>query len=450
MKRTLKPARRIRGNIRLPGDKSIGHRAALISILAKGPIRVTNFPRSTDCLTSLETAKRFGVKVDTEDDTLVLTPPASISIEPGSIIDCGNSGTTARLLAGIVAGSNVEVTLTGDESLKSRPMQRVIEPLTAMGAEFFAEDGHLPMRVRGRKLSASGGFEYHLPVASAQVKSAILLAGLASSCAVTIREDTITRDHTEVMLREIGDGVSVREIKPVMVSDPLDPRKRKMQMPETFKKEIKVSSKAQVTGGTIDIPGDISTGAYFLAAAAISGKSITIENLGLNPTRTAFLDYLKSVGCDVNIKNRTVISGEPRGRVTVTGGQLKPKKISGELTVGLIDEIPIVSVVAAFAEGATVIRDAGELRVKESDRLTAISKNLQRMGVKCGLLEDGLVIDGGKDLSGADFLSFGDHRIAMAFSIAALFLVGPSTIEDDSVVSASCAEFYNLLHAIVL
>lgn len=450
MKRTVKPARRIGGIIRVPGDKSIGHRAALFSILARGPIRVKNFPDGTDCLTSLEAAKRFGVKVQAEKDTLILTPPGSVSIEPDGIIDCGNSGTTARLLAGIVAGSNLEVTLTGDESLKSRPMKRIIEPLTAMGAEFFADDGRLPMRIRGKKLSASGGFEYRLPVASAQVKSALLLAGLASSCPVTVREETITRDHTEIMLREIGEGISVHETRPVMVPDPVDPRKHRMEMPETFKKEIKISSKAQIAGGTVDIPGDISTAAFFLAAAAISGKAITVENLGLNPTRTAFLDYLKSVGCKVDIKDKTVVSGEPRARVSVTGGPLKFRKISGKTATGLIDEIPIVAVVAAFAEGTTVIRDAGELRVKESDRLVAISENLQRMGVKCGLLEDGLVIEGGKDFSGADFRSFGDHRIAMAFSIAALFLVGPSSIDDDSVVDVSCPEFYNLLQIIRL
>jgi 3-phosphoshikimate 1-carboxyvinyltransferase len=447
MKRTITPVRKVGGTIRIPGDKSIGHRAALFSIFAKGPIIVKNFPNGADCLTSLEAAKRLGVKVRTEVDSLVLTPPVTVSIEPDSIIDCGNSATTARLLAGIIAGSNLETTLTGDESLRSRPMKRIIDPLTAMGAEFFTEDGHLPMKIRGKKLLP---YEYDLPVASAQVKTAVLLAGLASSCAVTVREKTITRDHTEIMLREIGGGVTVRKVKPVRSPDPVDPRKTKLEMPEAFKKEIKISPEAQITGGTIDIPGDISTGAFFLAAAAISRRTLTVVNLGLNPTRTAFLDHLKIVGCKVDIRDRTVISGEPRGRVTVTGGLLKPRKISGETTVRLIDEIPIISVMAAFADGTTVIRGAGELRFKESDRLAAVSENLQRMGVKCGLLEDGLAIEGGKELSGADFQSFGDHRIAMAFSIAALFLVGPSTIDADADVNVSCPTFYNLLDAISL
>jgi len=451
MKRTIEPVRRmIGGTIRVPGDKSIAHRAALLSILSKGKITIRNFPNNADCLASLEAAKQFGVEARTEDDTLILIPPASISVQPDSIIDCKNSGTTARLLAGIIAGSCMEATLTGDESLRLRPMKRVIDPLTVMGAEIFAENGRLPMRIRGKELSVSSEFEYDLPVASAQVKSALLLAGLASSRAVTVREKTITRDHTEIMLAEIGNGVTVCEVKPVRTPDPIDPRKSKVKMPEPFKKEIRISSEAQVTGGAIDIPGDISTAAFFLAAAAISRRTITVENLGLNPTRTAFLDYLKSTGCKLEITDKTVVSGEPRGKVSVTGASLKPRKISGELTVGLIDEIPIISIMAAFTDGTTIIRDAGELRFKESDRLIAIRENLQRMGVKCGILEDGLVIEGGKELSGADFQSYGDHRIAMAFSIAALFLVGPSTIDDVSVVNISCPDFYKLMDKIIL
>jgi len=301
------------------------------------------------------------------------------------------------------------------------------------------------MRIRGNKLLP---FEYRMPVASAQVKSSLLLAGLASGCSVTIREDTITRDHTELMIEELGGEINVRLIKAVLVDDPNDPRKRIMQMQEPFKKEIVLSSKTKISGGEIDIPGDISTAAFFMAAAAISGKSITINNLGLNKTRTAFFDYLKAIGSEINIENRQTVSGESRGDVTVTGGLLKPRKISGETTVGLIDEIPIVSVIAAFTPGTTIIRDAAELKIKESDRLTATAENLKRMGIKCGLLEDGLAIEGGRDLSGADFVSYGDHRIAMAFSIASLFLVGPSTIDDETCVDISCPEFYDLLDKI--
>jgi 3-phosphoshikimate 1-carboxyvinyltransferase len=350
------------------------------------------------------------------------------------------------LLTGILAGSRAEVTLTGDESLSRRPMKRIIQPLSSMGAEIFAEEDHLPMRICGRPLSP---LEYRLPVASAQVKSALLLAGLASSSRVVVREDAVTRDHTEIMLRELGEGLSVRDIKAVAVPDPDDPRKRRMERPEPFKREITLERGSVFNGGLIDIPGDISTAVFFWGAAAISGRSLTVENVGLNPTRSAMLDHLKAVGCSVQTENRTVISGEPRGDVTVTGAPLKPRKISGDTTVGLIDEIPMVGVMAAFASGTTIVRDAAELRVKESDRLVAVSENLKKMGIKCGLLEDGLAIEGGKELNGTDFDSFGDHRIAMAFSIAALFLYGSSSIDDDEVVAISCPEFYELLDQIV-
>lgn len=441
----LNPVKKIGGTITVPGDKSIAHRAALFSILSRDKIVIKNFPENVDCKTSLAVAKAIGVKVDKNRNELILTPPEKLNIDESTIIDCGNSGTTARLLSGIIAGSNLKTTIAGDKSLSERPMKRIVEPLTAMGAEFFAEDNHLPMKIIGKKLLP---FEYHLPVASAQVKSALLLAGLASSCSVTVRENSITRDHTEIMLNEIGNGITLRKIKAALVPDPVDPRKKIMKMTEPFKNEVCLSAQAVINGGLIDIPGDISTAAFFMAAAAITKKSLTINNLGLNPTRTAFIDYLKSIGCTVEIQNKTKLSGELRGDVTVTGNKLKSRKISGDTTVGLIDEIPIVAVMAAFTEGTTVIRDAAELRVKESDRLRAITENLQAMGINCGLLEDGLVIEGGKELNGSDFKSFGDHRIAMAFSIAALFLTGPSTIDDASVVSISCPDFYKIIDKI--
>ncbi len=445
MLRTLKPVRRLGGTISMPGDKSIAHRVALMSIISHGPLRVKNFPGNLDCLTSLKAAQAFGVQVSKDGEEMVLTPPEELTFEPEMTVDCGNSGTTARLLAGIISGKDCEVTLAGDESLSRRPMKRIIAPLSEMGAEVFADEDHLPMRIRGRKLMP---FEYRMPVASAQVKSSLLLAGMASSCSVTVREETITRDHTERMVVELGEGLTVTDIKPITVPDPDDPRKKRREMPEDYKREIRITGQAKINGGAVDIPGDISTASFFLAAAAISGRTIAVSNVGLNPTRTGFLDYLRSVGAKVEISDREVISGEPRGTVTVTGDRLKAKKISGSQTVALIDEIPIVAVMAAFANGTTVIRNAGELKVKESDRLQATAENLKLMGIKCGLLADGLVIDGGAQLPGTDFKSFGDHRIAMAFSIASLFLVGPSTIDDDSVVGISCPDFYEILDRI--
>ncbi len=445
MKRELTPRRNIGGTIKVAGDKSIGHRAALFSILSQGSLTVCNFPDSADCKTSLAAAESLGVRVEKSGEQLVLTPPDKLEPSPDTIIDCGNSGTTARLLSGILAGSDVEVTLSGDESLQSRPMKRIIDPLTEMGAEFFSEEGRLPMKIRGRRLLP---FDYRLPVASAQVKSAVLLAGLASGCSVTVCEDTITRDHTELMLDSIGEGVSVRKITPILVPDPTDPRKKRREMPENFKREIKLSGQARVNGGTVDIPGDISTASFMMAAAAIAKKCVTIENLGLNPTRTGIIEHLRQIGCTVEITDRRTVSGESRGTVAVTGSTLNARKISGEMTVSLIDEIPIVAVMAAFAEGTTVIRDASELRVKESDRLTAVAENLKALGCRCGLLDDGLAIEGGAELKGAELRCFGDHRIAMAFAIASMFVVGNSSLDDASVVAISCPEFFDLLDRI--
>lgn len=443
MKRDLKPARNIGGTISVPGDKSIAHRVALMSILSTGTIEVRGFPNNADCGASLRAAEAFGVSVEKTDDGLIRLQPVEVpSIESDTIVDCGNSGTTTRLLAGLVSGTDQSVILSGDESLSVRPMKRIVDPLTNMGAELFDTEGHLPMTVRGKKLLP---FEYHMPVASAQVKSALLLAGLASGCSVTIREDVITRDHTELMLSHLGAKLEAREIKAVIEPDPVDPRKKRRVMPESFRKEIVLGARSQLTGGAIDIPGDISTAAFFFALAALSGRSVTVTGVGLNPTRTAFLGYLKAIGCKVEIDNRLNLNGEVRGDVTVTGGVLKARKIAGEMTVGLIDEIPIVAVIAAFAEGETVIRDAAELRVKESDRLEAVAHNLRAMNVSCGVLEDGLIIEGKKEPSGADFVSFGDHRIAMAFAIAAQVAVGPSTIDNPEVVDVSCPQFFELL-----
>ncbi|MDZ4724322.1 MAG: 3-phosphoshikimate 1-carboxyvinyltransferase [candidate division Zixibacteria bacterium] len=442
MKLPLKPAKKIGGTLRVPGDKSIGHRSALLSIIARNPVTVVNFPDGADCQTSLSIARQLGVTVEKIDSKLLLTPPSTLSVEAETILDCGNSGTTARLLAGLLAGSKCSAILSGDESLSSRPMKRIVAPLTAMGAELFDTDGHLPLKVRGASLLP---FEYRLPVASAQVKSAILLAGLSSGCSVTLYEDFLTRDHTERMIAALGGEIEVEDTKAVMLEDPNDPRKKKMIHPHDYKRRIHLKPHSTIEAGTIDIPGDISTAAYFFALAAISGKAVTVEGVGLNPTRTEFLDYLKAIGCAVTIDKKSTVSGEHRGDVTVIGGELKGKKISGEMTVGLIDEIPIVAVIAACAEGTTIIRDAGELKVKESDRLAAIAENLRSMGVKVGLLEDGLAIEGSNELHGADINSYNDHRIVMAFSIAAMVAVGPSVIDDSSVVAISCPTFYDLL-----
>ena len=447
VKKDLKPVRKIHGTVRMPGDKSIAHRAALVSALASGPLTVRNFADGSDCTSSLDAARLLGVQVQqAEDGALILTPPSAINIPADSVIDCGNSGTTTRLLAGLLAGTNQRAVLSGDESLSRRPMKRIVEPLTAMGAEVVATDGHLPLMVQGKPLLP---FEYRLPVPSAQVKSALLLAGISAGCSVRVLEDVITRDHTELMLAHLGVAIEMREVNAVLQTDPEDPRRKRRIMPEPFRKETKLGSRTRPEGGLIDVPGDVSTAAFFFAATALTGGTVTVEQVGVNPTRTAFLEHLKAIGCEVSISDRTVISGEARGNVTVTGGELKGRKVSGETTVALIDEIPILAVLAAFSKGETIIRDASELRHKESDRLLAIDFNLRQMGVPCGLLEDGLIIEGRKDPSGGDFEVFGDHRIAMAFAIASLAAVGPSTLDDPAVVKISCPTVFDILTQLV-
>lgn len=445
MNKLLSPSKTIGGEIRVPGDKSIAQRGALLALLSRGPITLRNFPSAADCRTALAAVKQFGVVVTESEGSVTLTPPASIVVSDDTYVDCGNSGTTARLLAGIAAGSPWSIVLTGDSSLSRRPMKRIVDPLTAMGAELFDTEGHLPMTVRGKKLLP---FEYTLPVPSAQLKSSLLLAGLASNCSVTIREMTPSRNHTELMINHFGEGIAVTDIKAEMVEDPDDPRKRRMVKPAEYKREITLSAQAAIAGGELDIPGDFSTAAFFFALAALSDSTITVHQVGLNPTRTGFLEYLKSLGTKVEVLSKETVGGELRGSVRVTGNGIKPRRVAGETVVGMIDEIPLVAVLAAFADGTTVIRDAAELRVKESDRLEAVARNLTLMGVSCGLLEDGLAIEGKRELAGADFISYGDHRIAMAFSIAAMRLEGPSSIDDASVVGVSCPEFYELLETV--
>lgn len=441
----LSPTRKFTGTVALPGDKSIGHRAALLSLLSSGPIMASNFPDGEDCQSSVKAAEALGVSVTRDGSTVTFTPTSSFDPAATPTIDCGNSGTTARLLAGILAGRNRRAALVGDTSLSARPMKRILQPLAQMGAVIYDTQGRLPLTVEGGSLLP---LEYTLPVPSAQVKSSLMLAAIGAGCSAIIREPIVTRDHTELMAMHLGTGVSVRDVKPVAQPDPIDPRRRVMVMAEPFKREISVAAGSTITGGTVDIPGDISSAAFFMAGAAIGKSELVLKQVGINPTRTAILDHLKSIGVTVTMSDKLVVANEARATISIKGGPLKARKLSGQAVAAMIDEIPIVAVMAAFAEGTTVIRDAAELRVKETDRLAAIAHNLESMGAKCGLLEDGLAIEGSRSLQGADFKSFGDHRIAMAFSIAALFVEGPSTLDDPDCVRISFPTFFELLESV--
>jgi 3-phosphoshikimate 1-carboxyvinyltransferase len=444
----VKRARKLQGVLTPPGDKSISHRAALLSLLCSQPMTVVNFSDSDDCRRSLEAVQALGGVVEMDQNTHRLTPPQDGLRSPEAAIDCGNSGTTMRLLAGLLAGAGTRARLIGDESLSGRPMQRIVDPLHLMNADIASDgDGCAPLAIGPATLIP---IDYILPVASAQVKSALLLAGLASGCPATIREKTITRDHTERMIRHLGGQIAVEDVKPVVVVDPEDPRKKKKTSPTTeYKRTITLIPTGSLAGGTVEIPGDASTAAFFVAAALmIPGSHLIIKDVGVNPTRSGFRHLVKQMGADIVVKNRREVCGEPVGDIEVRYSRLKPRKISGEAISALIDELPIVAVLAATLEGTTIIRDAGELRHKESDRIKALVENLNAMGVKVGEFPDGLAIEGGGELNGAEIDCHRDHRIAMAFAVAGLAAHGKTIIKESDVVAFSCPQFFTLLDSL--
>lgn len=428
----IRPARRIVGRVSLPGDKSISHRAAIIAALAKGTSLISNFATGADCAATVACLKALGVVVSETDAGLAvhgvgrngLTPPATP-------LDCGNSGTTMRLLAGVLAGQNFTSTLIGDESLSGRPMKRVIEPLEAMGATVNSTDGQPPLTIAGS--GSLKGIEYELPIASAQVKSCILMGALNASGHTQVRETVNkSRDHTERMLQQFEAPVTIKasaEMYSTTVAGPVD-----------------------LQAHHVDVPGDISSAAYFIAAAALLGDSdLRVENVGLNQTRTGFLQTFISVGLDVRISNEREECKEPRGTIQVIGKRpsrsLETSR-SGPAMAQLIDELPLLAVLGSQTPGGIEIRDAEELRLKESDRISATVKNLRAMGATVREFDDGMLVSPGQ-LRGARIESCGDHRIAMAFTIAALIADGESELVDSTCVGVSFPDFFDLLESIV-
>ena len=410
----------LRGAVEVPGDKSISHRSLLFGALATGETRVTGLLEAEDVRSTRRAVEALGAEVTEEGREIVVRPPAALR-EPGDVIDCGNSGTSLRLLTGILAGVPGVSILTGDASLRRRPVRRVIDPLRRMGADLSARDGDRlpPVVARGRPLR---GARHALEVASAQVKSACLLAGLLADGETTVAEPERSRDHTERMLR--GMGVPVRVDGLEVTVAPARPR-----------------------GGRVDVPGDISSAAFFLcAAAALPGSQVTVRHLGVNPTRTGLLDALRAMGADVEIANERELAGEPRADVTVRAAELRGTELRGAIIPRLIDELPVVMVMATQARGRTVIRDAKELRVKESDRLAAMGETLARAGAKIELFEDGCAIDGPTPLRGVEVKTRLDHRIAMSMAIAQLFTDGDDVVLDDvGCVATSFPSFFALL-----
>jgi 3-phosphoshikimate 1-carboxyvinyltransferase len=426
----LKRVQRLDGRLRMPGDKSISHRAALIGALASGGSTISNFSTAVDCASTLSCLGQLGVQIKQSGNTVHIQ--GAELRKPQSTLDCGNSGSTIRILAGVLAGQDFSVELSGDSSLRSRPMSRVIEPLKLMGAEIDSNHGKPPLIVRGSKEVKP--IVYKLPVASAQVKSAILFAALGAHGRTQVKQTSLSRDHTERLFNSFGVTVTTDEDLTVTLDGP-----------------------AKLTGGDITIPGDISSAAYFVAAATLLPESeLKIDGVGLNHTRSEFLSVLSSWGADISTESVQRERNEPVGTIRVRGrSQLKPDRVSDrrleKLKIpSLIDELPLLAVVGTQVAGGIEIRDAGELRHKESDRLKATILNLRSMGADVEDYLDGLSVSGPTRLRGASIDSFGDHRIAMAFTIAALIADGTTEIAGADCVKISFPEFFHLLNSVIV
>lgn len=415
--------------ITVPGDKSISHRAIMLAALSNGVCKITNFLEGEDCLSTAEAFRQLGVTIERAPGaTMIVHGSQGKFTAPEKDIDCGNSGTTMRLMSGILAAQPFTSRLTGDESLSKRPMRRVIEPLTQMGAKIHGEGEKdtPPLVIQGGSLKP---ITYRSPVASAQVKSAVLLAGLFSKGKTTVVEPTISRDHTERMLEYFLVKLSRKET-----------RAQGSRRPKEH--EVSLEGLQTLESRDFNVPGDISSAAFWLvAAAAQPGSRLLIKNVGLNPTRTGIIAVLVRMGARIREVVEVVDHGEPCGVIDIKGNRLHGTIIEGAEVPNVIDEIPIIAVAGALAQGETIIRDARELRVKESDRLAVVANNLKAMGADVEEKEDGMIIRGGKKLKGARLQSHGDHRIAMAFSIAGLFATGETVIDNVACVQTSYPSF---------
>lgn len=439
----IRPANYLHGNIKLPGDKSISHRAALFSALATGNTRIQNFASSEDCRSTLNCLMDLGVEISRENSTVFIKGVGKKGFtKPFKELDCGNSGTTVRLISGILAGQNFDSTLFGDESLSMRPMKRVIEPLSRMNAKIEANENLLPMRIFGR--NPLKAITYKMPVASAQVKSCILLAGLNADGITKVQSPKTedrrpsSRNHTELMLEYLGANISEKFI----------------ETGDGFIHEVSIDGNSNLTAEDLNVPSDISSAAFFLiGAACLKGSEIVLQNVGLNPTRAAIIEVLQKFGASIEILDKREACGESVGDLRVIGNSgftphAESNIISGEIIANLIDEIPILAVFGTQLESGLEIRNAEELRVKESDRIKSTVENLRRMNADVEEFADGLRV-GKSNLEGAKIDSFGDHRIAMAFAVAALFANGETEIINPECAAVSFPEFFDVLAKIV-
>ncbi|MCI2254686.1 3-phosphoshikimate 1-carboxyvinyltransferase [Domibacillus sp. PGB-M46] len=413
------------GRIEVPGDKSISHRSIMFGALAEGKTTVRHFLKGEDCLSTIDCFRKLGVQIEETDEEIIVHGKGWEGLqEPSAILDTGNSGTTTRLMLGILAGRPFHSVMIGDESIGKRPMDRVTVPLASMGADIAGRDNgrFTPLSIRGRKLNTT---EYRLPVASAQVKSAVIFAALQADGESVIIEPEATRDHTEKMIEQFG-GQIRREGDRIIV-----------QGGQTFQ------------GTDVYVPGDISSAAFFMVAAAITPNSeVVLENTGLNETRTGIIDVMKQMGADITIE-KTTETGEEMGTITVKTSQLKGIEIGGSIIPRLIDEIPIIALLATQAEGETVIRDAEELKVKETNRIDTVVNELKKLGADIEATDDGMIIRGKSSLHGGSVSSHGDHRIGMVMAIASLLADGAVELENHEAIAVSYPEFFDHLNTLV-
>lgn len=416
---------KLQGEIAIPGDKSISHRAVMFGSLAKGTTHISNFLAGADCLATIDCFRKMGIEIEQDGTNVTVHGKGLHGLEkPEGLLDVGNSGTTTRLISGILAGQDFEVVLSGDASLNQRPMKRIMTPLRMMGAEIESVNGNdcAPLKITGKKLNA---IHYDSPVASAQVKSCVLLAGLYADGKTSVTEPALSRNHTELMLRSFGVEV------------------------ESHDKTAEITPPDEMSAVDIIVPGDISSAAYFIAAGLITpGSCIRLKNVGLNPTRDGLLRVCRQMGADIQMENVRDNGGEPAADLMIRTSRLKGTIVEGDLIPTLIDEIPVIALLAAFAEGETVIRDAQELRVKESDRIALTVDHLVKMGAEARGTEDGMIIHGGNPLHGAEIHCAYDHRIAMTFSIAGINADGETIIRDSECVDVSYPTFYEQLKSL--
>lgn len=415
----FKKTKHLKGEITVPGDKSISHRSIMLGSIASGITEVHGFLNGADCISSMNCFRQMGVDIDYDGNIVTIHGNGLHGLKaPADTLDVGNSGTTTRLMSGILAAQNFSSRVIGDDSICRRPMKRIITPLAMMGADITSERGNdcAPLIINGRKLK---GIHYDSPVASAQVKSCVLLAGLYADGETSVTEPYVSRNHTELMLNAFGGSCTTLGTTATVTSDPV------------------------LTGQKIIVPGDISSAAYFLVAGLIAENSeITIKNVGINPTRDGIIDVIKMMGGDITFANVNADSGEPTADITVKTSNLKGCVIAGDIIPKLIDEIPVIAILACFAEGETVIKDAAELKVKESNRIDVMVNNLSAMGADITGTDDGMIIRGGKPLHSAVIHSKKDHRIAMSFAIAAMCAEGETEILDADCVNISYPDFY--------